>query len=93
MLLAATLLPVTQEKPVSYHDRLLEMCEGKAGYKCCRASVHAMRREQARLKPEDEDCPSGLHPMSLACPASFNWCSFKSVEEVRGGEARGEALK
>jgi hypothetical protein len=90
------LLAALQSSPtgpvMSYHERLLEYCDDKAGLKCCRASVHAMRAEQARLKPADEDCPNGLSPMSLSCPASFNWCSSRTIEQVRGGASRGDKI-
>ncbi len=92
LLLLAALQSTPTGQIMSYHDRLLEFCNDKAGIKCCRASVHAMRAEQARLKPADEDCPNGLKPMSLSCPASFNWCSFRTIEEVRGGATRGDSI-
>lgn len=89
----ATAAPILQSKPMSYHDRLLEYCEGRAGEKCCRASVRSMREEQARLKTEEKECARGTHPMSLGCPASLVWCSYRSVEEVRGREVRGDKLQ
>lgn len=96
LLFAAQLMPAMpalQEQAISYHDHLLKICEDRAGRKCCRASVHAMREEQARLRTEGTECPEGLTPMSLACPASLQWCSFRTVDEVRGEGARGDKLK
>lgn len=66
----------------NYHDRLLDECEGVGGRACCRASVHAMRNEQARLYIEEDGCATGTRPISLRCPASFTWCSYKTPEEI-----------
>lgn len=69
-----------QPKRMTYHDKLLALCEDRAGLKCCRASVHAMREEQARLYDEKRGCPKGLKQVSLRCPSSFSWCSYKNVD-------------
>ena len=66
----------------NYHDRLLDVCEDVAGRSCCRASVHAMRREQARLYIEEQGCMGEAEPMSLRCPSSLTWCSTKTRREI-----------
>lgn len=83
-LLAVMLPPDALRVKANYHDRLLDLCEERAGRACCRASVHAMRREQARLFEKDVGCASGTRAVSLRCPASFTWCSYKTRAEIRG---------
>jgi hypothetical protein len=66
----------------NYHDRTLEICENRAGRACCRASVHQMRSENAKLKKDGEDCPYGKVPRSLTCPASLTWCGYPVKEDA-----------
>lgn len=85
-LMMAVSLPPGVTVIANYHDRLLEICENKAGRACCRASVNAMRREQARVYDEAIGCAPRTRPVSLRCPASFTWCSYKSRSEIEGEE-------
>ncbi len=71
-----------EQKPINYHDQLFALCDERAGEKCCRASVKAMRAEQARLYDETQGCPEGTQRVTLFCPASLNWCSRKTVREI-----------
>ena len=81
-LMIGVAIPDALRVKANYHDRLLDMCEEAAGRACCRASVHAMRREQARIHDESVGCAPGTRPVSLRCPASFAWCSYKTREEI-----------
>ena len=79
-MIATALLSVSQlqldRDPVGdYYDRLKQGCEGAVNPSCCRASVNHMRKENARPRAKDKECPSGRNPISLICPSSLSWCS------------------
>ncbi|MAR56315.1 MAG: hypothetical protein CMM93_03950 [Rickettsiales bacterium] len=81
--LALMMTPIAAQAMVikgDYHERMFEKCKDVAGYKCCRASVHQMRAENAQLKEKDKDCPYGKVPKTLSCPASLTWCGYKDKD-------------
>ncbi|MFH1088750.1 MAG: hypothetical protein V1719_02815 [Patescibacteria group bacterium] len=53
-----------------YYANLRDQCDDS----CCRASVDNMEEGDYTIKPEDEDCPTGLQIGGLKCINSYNWC-------------------
>jgi hypothetical protein len=71
--------PVIGYDPVgNYYDRLKFSCEDATNAACCRASVREMRKQNARIAAAGLKCPVGFRRVSLRCPSSYNWCSYKA---------------
>lgn len=64
------------------YSQLFELCEGKGGRACCRASVRAMREAGTFPVEVGGECPGGEKVVSLRCPASMNWCAEISPQEL-----------